>query len=167
MFGVPNPWVILGGVVIVVSLTAGAYFYGNHVGSVTTTVAWQAREAKAASRSAEVLQAAQDRAIAAERDNAKKLAEASASYQEKLKEKDREKAAAVASTRRLFVGTVGPQGCGNPLPSTGAGAPGRDGETRSELSKPAAEFLIGEASRADKIVEQLTACQAIVAEDRK
>lgn len=44
---------------------------------------------------------------------------------------------------------------------SGHGAPG------CELSQPTAEFLVGEADRADGIVRQLDACQAIVVQDRQ
>lgn len=43
----------------------------------------------------------------------------------------------------------------------------RDGEETAELSGAAAEFLVGLASEADDVVWQLSACQAVVFEDRK
>ena len=39
-------------------------------------------------------------------------------------------------------------------------------EAGAELSKEFTQFLLGEANRADQIVKQLTACQAIVVADR-
>jgi hypothetical protein len=47
--------------------------------------------------------------------------------------------------------------------STGSG----DGEAGAELSVAATEFLLGEADRADRLVHQLDACQAVVEADRK
>lgn len=53
--------------------------------------------------------------------------------------------------------------------SSQAGAPGsgNDGEAGSKLSERLANYLIGEATRADKVVDQLTACQAQVLSDRQ
>ena len=166
MVGLPNPWVILGAVLAVLAMTTSAFFYGRGVGVDATEVVWQAREAKINAASAEAIKAAQDRVITAERASAARGAETSAEYQRKLKEKDREKATALAIARGLRIGTTGAQACGNAVPPVGPGTTGRDGETSSELSRDAAEFFIGEANRADKIVEQLNACQAIVAGDR-
>lgn len=61
-------------------------------------------------------------------------------------------------------------------PGSGDGAPGAaaagaglgDGEAGAQLQRQAdAAFLRGEAGRADRVVEQLTACQAIVEDDRR
>jgi len=89
--------------------------------------------------------------------------------QTKLKEQENAytRAIGVARLGGLRIGTVGTPACADPVPATSAGTTGRDGETRAELSPDAAEFLIGEASRADKIVEQLNACQAVLVQDRK
>lgn len=171
MFGFTNPWMLLGALAATVALTFGVYFYGVSVGVDKTEAAWQAREAKINAASATAIQAAEAKARAAERKSAETVASVSAGYQAKLKEKDREKDRAIAGLRvangGLFLDTKLPPSCGSPVPEAGPAPGGRDGSTRAELSDKAAEFLIGEANRADKIVEQLTACQAIVKKDRE
>lgn len=166
MFGLLNPWVILG--ILVASITAlgGTYFYGVGVGKDKVEVVWQAREAKTNAATAVAVQAAGAKTLAAERASAEAVASVSAGYQAKLKEKDREKATALAIAGGLRIGTARPAARGNAVSPTDSGPVGRDGEASAELSRDSAEFLIGEASRADKVVEQLTACQAIIKSDR-
>ena len=50
---------------------------------------------------------------------------------------------------------------------TGAGTSGRNDSERSGFSLETSRFLVGEANRADEVVRQLTACQAVVVSDRK
>lgn len=55
----------------------------------------------------------------------------------------------------------------DPAAAALAGAGVGDGGGGGELSGQAAEFLLGEALRADQVVVKLTACQTIVRDDRK
>lgn len=56
---------------------------------------------------------------------------------------------------------------GSAAAPAGAGSSLGDGPAGAELSGAVTEFLLGEASRANAIVEQLTTCQQVVIEDRK
>ena len=51
--------------------------------------------------------------------------------------------------------------------SSGPASAGSDGGTQGGLSDNDAEFFVREASRADEVVRQLTACQAVIRSDRK
>jgi len=133
---------------------------------------WQTREAKINAESAKKIQEANDRVRGIEQDIAQLLANESAGYQSKLKEKDRALQTALNAVRdgtgRLFVSATCPSVGGN---ATGSSAPtpsGRNGAAGTALLGEAdSSFLITEASRADSIVEQLTACQGVVRADRK
>lgn len=166
MFGLPSPWIILGTVLTALALATGTFFYGRSVGIDKVESVWQAREAKINAEMAIAIQAAGAKTLAVERASAERIAAVSTTYQRKLKEKDREKATALAIAGGLRIGTTGPSSCGDTVSSTGSSPSGRDGETRSRLSQHSAEFLVGEASRADKVVEQLSACQTIIEKDR-
>ena len=44
MFGIPNPWVLLGGGVAAVALITGVFFFGQGVGEDKVTIEWQKAE---------------------------------------------------------------------------------------------------------------------------
>ncbi|KVW99507.1 lysis system i-spanin subunit Rz [Thiobacillus denitrificans] len=167
---IPNPWLLLGALGTAAALTLGAYFYGVSAGVDRTETAWQAREATINAASAVAIQSAETKARTAERKSATEVAVVSTEYQQKLRNIANEKDRIIAGLRvingGLFIDTRRPQTCENSVPAAGPGPGGRDGRTRAELSVEASDFLIGEASRADQVVEQLTACQAIVTMDR-
>lgn len=107
-----------------------------------------------------------------ERQHQQDMADASAQYQKDLKHEKATHERVVADLRsgalRLRVHlassqTAGGRGTG----AVGSGPGGCDAATGGELSGPAAEFFVGLASEADEVVHQLTACQAIVAADRR
>lgn len=60
-----------------------------------------------------------------------------------------------------------PEACGSATAEAGPSPGGRNGSSAGELSGATSEFLVSEAARADAIVLQLTACQQIVASDRR
>lgn len=169
-----NPWVILAAVVALGGALTGTFFYGSSVGEAKAEAKWQKRELAINAESEKKIAAANARVLDAERKSADSMASVSKAYQEKLLENENAKDRAIARIRAGSVRLRDPaaigESCRNTLPSTGPAPSGRDGETRAELpvetvgvlSGGASEFLIGEASRADKIVEQLTSCQAIV-----
>lgn len=169
MIGLPNPWVLLGGLVLVGVLTGGAYLRGTHNGAIADAAAWQAREAKIATESAAILAAAQARVTAAEQAGAMALANVSAAYQKKLQEKDHEKTVALATAHAggLWIDTISPPGCDDTLPQAGPGPRRCTGVTRSEISTAAVDRLISAASEGDAIADQLAACQAVVLKDRE
>src|SRR3990167_8191224 len=123
---------------------------------------WQTREAQINAESAKKIQEANDRVRGIEQDIAQLLARESEGYQRKLKEKDDALNIALDSVATVGLFSHGPA-CpptgGNSAGSTTPPPSGRDGLTRAKLPDEDARFLLSEASRADKITEQLTDCQ--------
>ena len=155
----------------IVLMLGAAYLAGRADGRKLEGAAWQKREAEINAETATKIQVANEAVRAEEHAKAAKFVEISTGLQGKLKEKDHALNIALDSVRsgaiRLSVPATCPPPGGNTEGGTTASAGGRDATTRAELSEQAARFLTSEASRADKIVEQLTACQAIVRADRR
>lgn len=154
----------------IVLMLGGAYAWGRHDGRSIEASAWNKRELAITAESNARLQAAQNALIAKERDQAAQLAMVSGHYQTELKrtndEKERVVAAVRAGDRRLYVNAACPPGR-DAVPGAQPAAGGRDGEARAELSREAAEFLVSLAGEADAVVQQLVACQAVIAAERK
>ena len=154
----------------VLAILALLAHYIYEAGGDAREAPWLKREAQTNADAANRIKAAEDRARAAEALAAARLVSISGAYQNGLQENEREKNAAVAALRagkRLYIGAACPPAGGSEPAQAAAGAGGRDGEARAELSESAAEWLVGLASEADAVVRQLTACQAVIEADRK
>lgn len=81
--------------------------------------------------------------------------------------RDRDVADALAGALRLSI-PAGPAPAGGSvqLPDAATGTAGSDGAARGELPRQVAADLFALADDADQVVEQLHACQAVVADDR-
>lgn len=139
-----------------------------HQGALSIQSQWDAEKAALNAEAALKIQEAQDRVIATERESARRIAATDAKYQAVLKEKRSEETTALvrASTGGLRINAKCP---GNPsaVSSSTASSSSSDGEARVELSKADGEFLIRLSAEADRITEQLNACQSLLEEDRK
>ena len=167
--GIATGWLYLIGLIVLLSLLSGIATAIYHAGAKSERAEWQAREARINAESAIKIEAANRRVRDIEQDIAQLLANESAGYQAKLKEKDHALQIALDSvaTVGLFShGPACPPSGGDSASSPPAGASGRDGAARAKLPDEDARFLLSEASRADKIVEQLTACQGVLRADR-
>lgn len=129
------------------------YVQGRSTGRAEVQQAWDKQRAE------QVAQHAKEQAEARERERALQ-AQADTTREEKAREIDRlnrSHAAALVSLRQRPERPAAPVGA-VPTPAgdrdAGAGCTGR------ELYRPDAEFLLGEALRADRIRLQLAACQA-------
>lgn len=126
---------------------------------------WDAARVKEAEAVAVALKEAHDQAMFKERELTQKLNSQSKQYQTKLQEKDREKAAALERFRsdglRISVEASAGQ---NGVPGDPANSCRCDGGTTAKLSDEVAQRLVERRTEADKIVEQLTACQGILKE---
>lgn len=124
------------------------------------------QKAEADSQQARDFANAQQSARAREQELTQRIAGIDREYQEKIKAKDKERMAAlaVARSRGLYVRAACPNGS---LPDAATGTRSGDGTARVRLSEPDAGFLLGLASEADQITEQLAACQTIVRADRE
>jgi hypothetical protein len=165
--GIAENWMIGAIALGVMLLVTNALTW--HVSAVYTESGWQAREAKINADAAVKIEAANARVRGIELRMAENLASIDARYQTKLKEKDNALTAARAAARHygLFVTATCPPADRGAAGSTPAGPGIGDGAARVRLSDEAADFLVGEAARADAVVEQLTACQAVVRADRE
>ncbi len=126
---------------------------------------WDAARVKEAEAVAVALKEAHDQAMFKERELTQKLNSQSKQYQTKLQEKDREKAAALERFRSdgLRISVEASAGQGG-VPGDPANSCRCDGGTTAKLSDEVAQRLVERRVEADKIVEQLTACQAILRE---
>lgn len=173
----PMTWLYI---LIACAVVGGSgYLYGRTDGAKLERVEWQAKENDALKKATARLAELTAEATKKEREHADALAAVSGHYQGELKneraKKDRVIAGLRAGTVRLFDPNGKCSGIGIALPETGPGPSGRDaagggnlpGSSVAILSSNASEFLIGEASRADEVAKQLTACQGIVRADRR
>jgi len=137
-----NPWLILG----IVATVIGAYFTGGFVESGRCDTRWEAKINKDKKDAVEL-------ALTEERAN-----------QEKANAAIRKQAADQAAINtRLRADLAGlrnrPERSGD---LSAVSRPGCTGATGAELSRSDAEFLVGEAARADEIRAGLAACYAVI-----
>jgi len=151
---------------IFAAVTAVALFAtGWWLGDSLKQGEWDAARAKEAEVAVAAINEAKEKMVFMERELTKKMNSQSQSYQKKLQEKDREKAVALERFRSdgLRV-SVEAGGYKAGVPGDTADSCRCDGGTTAKLSDEVAQRLIERSVEADKIVEQLTACQAILKE---
>lgn len=165
--GIAEGWLM--GALAIVALLAVSNAVTWHVATRYNESGWQAREAKTNEDAANAILAASTRVRDNEHATAAQLAAVDTYYQGKLNDQDKKHADALRIARAggMFVNAKCPAPSGNPAGTATAAAGIGNGSTRARLSDEDAEFFISEASRADAIVEQLTACQSVVLRDRK
>ena len=167
----PNPWVFLAFVVALIAAGLGGEYDGNKRGVNSERVAWQAKDNKELTEAnAKILQLEND-ARAKEQAHAADLAAISTNYEQELQHAENTRKADVAAARSGALrlrdpGATAQQTCGSATGQAATGPGGRDAQTGGELSPELTEFLFIEADRADAIVQQLGACQAVIVSDR-
>ena len=159
-----NPWVIVGALLAVV----GAYFYGHSNGADSVQAKWNAEKAELNAKALSELEAAHARTKEVEKEMSGRLQTATNKYVKVLKEKKDAEAAAIgrASAGGLFI-DASCEGSADAVSGTASGTGGSDGAQRVELSRASGEFLVRLAAEADRVTEQLTACQGILIEERR
>ena len=164
-----NPWIIVGFLVALIAVGAGGYMKGETDGRTSEHNQWETREAAINADAAIKIAAADAKVAAAEHALSVNLNAVDTIYQGKLKEKDN--ALAVARTdahaHGLFVDAICPASTGNTAGSITAAAGLGYGATHARLPDALADAVLAIGADADKVVEQLTACQAVVIADRK
>jgi hypothetical protein len=160
----PNPYVIVGALVLVIC----SYFYGHHTGVQVTKADWEAEKATAAVEAANTLAKANQEVRELEQLLANKQNKVEKVYVDKIRGVQNERNSLSAASRDvgLFIDTACSDNS-NALPSAAAGLSGNNGGTKARLSSATADALIAIAADADEIVNQLTACQMILKEERK
>jgi hypothetical protein len=160
----PNPWVIVGALALVV----GSYFYGHHTGVQVTKADWEAEKAAAAIEAGKVLAKANQEVRELEHLLANTQTRVEKVYVDKVREVQVERNSLSATARNdgLFIDAACPDSS-NAVPSPAASPSGDHGGTKARLSGEAAEALIAIAADADEVVNQLTACQEILRNERE
>ena len=161
MFPIPGSAKWIAAAIISIALFATGWWLGDSL----KQGAWDAARVKEAEAVALAVEEAHAKTVSMERALTQKLNNQSQTYQKKLQEKDREKAAAIERFRsdglRISVETSGSK---NGVPGDTADSCRCDGGTTAKLSDEVAQRLVERRVEADKIVEQLTACQGILKE---
>jgi len=166
-----NPYAIIVALVIWIASLAGVGYWQNGAGHSAERVAWQAKDnVELAAANAKILQMETD-ARASEQAHAQTQSDISTDYERKLQDAQTQRQKDIAAARSGALrlrdpGASAQQSCGGSAGQDAASASGRDGAAEPGLSGPAAEFLLSEADRADAIVQQLGACQAVILADR-
>lgn len=148
-----NPWVILGFVLAVATAGGVGFYKGDELGRAAIQQLWDSEKTK----QFEAYAAAQDAARAKEQ-------ALQASADQLRKEKDREirdlNARAVALTNSLRERPARPATQSSPVPSTASAGCAPASCTGAGLSREDAQFLAGEAARADELRTSLKQCLA-------
>jgi len=161
---------------LIAAIVGLGYGYGEmryDAGVTTERAAWTARENTELAQANAQIQKLEEDARTVERQHVEDLAEISANYQQELQDANDQKDRALADLRSGALQLRDPDAAAGqgtavcPSTATAAGTGGRDGAAQGHLSAAASEFLLGLASDADQVAQQLTACQAIIASDRR
>lgn len=149
---------------LIVILSLGALFAGGwYLGATLKQGEWDAAVVQQVEDLNRQIAEANAKVAAQEKQMAVNQAKVSAKYQKQLQEKEREKADAIASaeSRGLWVNTTACQSTASVSDST-APTTGHNGGEKARLPEKTSRDLISLLNEADKVVEQLTACQAIL-----
>jgi hypothetical protein len=160
----PNPYVIVGALVLVIC----SYFYGHHTGVQVTKAEWETEKAVAAVEAAKILKAEQDKVREFEHLLANTQNKVEKVYVEKIRtvEVEKQQLVDIARTDGLFIDAACPDNSNSV--SSPAASPGNDhGGAKARLSGEAAEALIAIAADADEVTHQLNACQEILRNERE
>lgn len=157
------PYVL--GVAIVLLVLFLAYRHGV----TTTDTAWQSRWDQQAAELANARTEAERLARQAERDSAQAMAAIDNAYQQGQADAKAESDRVIADLRAGNVRLRKRFTCpaASDLPAAGTSTGSSDAAQTGGLQRDDAEFLVREAERADEVVRQLQACQAIVRKDRQ
>lgn len=162
----PNLLLIKWGAIAVLILAI--FTSGWHLGAKNVQSKWDLNRAELVAESAKTLQESEERVLTVERQSVAKLAAVQTQYQKQLKGKQSEEAAAISAAYSggMRIDAECPSNP-NALSNTATGSTGVNATTRVKLSPEAGEFLVRLAAEADRVTEQLTACQATLEADRK
>lgn len=159
-----NPWMIFGGLIIVIS----SYFYGYSTGSDVVKSEWESEKAIATKQALDQVIAANEKVRLLEHKLADSQNKVEKVYVDKIKtvEIDRNILSDINKSDGLFINASCPDNS-NTVSSTSSSSSVNNGEQRARLSKEAAESLISIAAEADAIAHQLKACQQILRDERE
>lgn len=148
-----NPWLIVGCLVAVGVAGVGGYMKGDEAGQAFVQQRWDRQTAELAAQHAKDLEAARQKEQAMQ-----------ASANHLRQEKDREirnlNARAAALTNSLRERPTRPTADAGPVSNTASPGPASTSCTGAGLSREDAQFLAGEAARADELRAALRQCIA-------
>ena len=164
----PTTWLI--GAIVLAFIGGTAYVTGRSDGRKVERTEWQAKENKALVDIQTELAKVQSEKDTVERNSRNAMVAASETYQKGLKNEQARKDKVIADLRSGALRLRDPGTryslSKDTLPGVGTTTGGCDGAKGGELSDALTEHLITEAGRADEIVRQLTAAQAVINADR-
>lgn len=158
--------------VLILALGAAIYKYGTYRENLIK-VEYQQRDLKAANDYAAKEREITEKYRLQEENWQSQFAAASKAYQKGLANAETSKLSAIAAVesgalRLRLTDSADCKAGGNQPSETTAGAERRNGDAEGRfLGKADSAFLIAEASRADSIVKQLSACQQILSSERQ
>jgi hypothetical protein len=166
-----NPYLILAAVLVWLASSAGVGYWQNQAGHAAERGKWQARENEQLTTANAKIMELQEAARAEERAKAQAVAAISEKYEkEKIDaaaQKARDIAAARAGALSLRIPAPSCPGAGGGETGAAPAAAGeRDGRAPGELPREVTANLLALADDADEVVQQLSACQAVVRADR-
>lgn len=168
---IPNVNLYLIGALVAAILVGATGWKAYRLGQDNVRAEYAARDLQQAAAAAAAYKATEEKYRAKEQAAAQALAQVSGDYERKLTDAQGKTRIAMDAIRsgslRLRDPGAKPQACGSSAASPAASASERDGPTAGQLSGAAADFLLTIAAEADRNTLQLTACQAVVAADRK
>jgi len=166
------PWLVMVKYVVMLGLLVAVGLWQRHDGALSERVVWETRLAEENANNAKAILAAEKAARQKITESETRQAVISKDYQRKLanartkyKSVDDAVASGTFQLRDSGATAVCPSSGGSPETTTSTG--GNNGSKGADLSPSLTRFLWFQATSADDIVEQLTACQAIVEADRK
>lgn len=178
---IPAPYRIVGYFVASLAVVGTVYLAANKAyswaydnGVTAEKLMWESRESEELASANKKILDLTDKARKDEAQHNLNLATISTEYEE-YKKNDKlknDKVIADLNTgvirlRDKYANTIGQATCTSGVSETTASTSERNGETGTELSTKTSEFLYRLASESDDVVKQLTACQAVVIEDRR
>lgn len=164
-----NPRIMLAVVAVWLLSLAAMGYWQNRAGHTAERADWQKRETSELATANRKIVQLNDEARAREREHAESISNIDTGYQRRIQNEQRKTDLLVADLLAGILVLHDPAGQGAGASETGPAPTGpgeRDGEAGCQLSTTAARFLLEEAGRADQIVDQLTACQAVIVSDR-
>jgi len=166
-----NPYLIAGLLAAWIASLGAVGWWQNSAGRTAEKVSWQQRDNDELRAANARIHDLEEEARSEEQRHAISLANISSEFQKDLadakvtKERDLAAARAGALSLRIPSPCKGPSG-GEPA-ETAAGTGGRNAAEGTELPREITAGLFELADDADEVVRQLTACQKVVADDRK
>jgi hypothetical protein len=167
----PNPWILLGVVVLWLASVAGVGYWQNDAGHTAERVIWQGRQNTELTAATIKIKSVEEAYRLEEQKHAEQLSTITINYQKeldnaKIKTDHLVQRARAGALRLRDPGTSTDATGGNKLPKTATGTSGRDDTPDGGLSTDAAGFLLGLTGRCNLVSRQLSACQSIVRSDR-